>query len=78
MIAFWSASCNDICVAQTLKDSLTDVLIVMNVSCIHFTVSFSVQDPIERCPAVLVKRYDITQQKALELQLARQQVDLQR
>ncbi|DBB11697.1 TPA: putative 3',5'-cyclic phosphodiesterase pde-3 [Trebouxia sp. C0006] len=36
------------------------------------------QDPIEVCPAVLVKRYDITQQKELELQLAQQQVGLQR
>ncbi|KAL0024530.1 hypothetical protein WJX79_001991 [Trebouxia sp. C0005] len=36
------------------------------------------QDPIEVCPAVLVKRYDITQQKELELQLAQQQVGLHR
>lgn len=36
------------------------------------------QDPIEVCPAVLVKRYDITQQKELELQLAQQQVGLQK
>ena len=57
---------------------MTDVLIVMDVSCTDFRDSLYAQDPIEMCPAVLVKRYDITQQKELELQLARQQVDLQR
>ena len=50
----------------------------MDVSCTDFRDSLYAQDPIEMRPAVLVKRYDITQQKELELQLARQQVDLQR
>ena len=37
----------------------------------------ALQDPVALCPAVLVKKYDITQQKELELQLARQQEALQ-
>lgn len=57
---------------------MMDVFIVMDLGCCSFRNSFYVQDPVEMCPAVLVKRYDITQQKELELQLARQQVDLQR
>lgn len=37
-----------------------------------------VQDPVDGSPAVLVKRYNITQQKELELKLAEQQEALQR
>ena len=37
-----------------------------------------VQDPVSLSPAVLVKRYNISQQKELELQLARQQDILQK
>ena len=36
------------------------------------------QDPIDASPAVLVKRYDITEQKELELKLSVQQQELQR
>ena len=36
------------------------------------------QDPVTELPAVLVKRYNISQQKELELQLAGQQAALQR
>ena len=37
-----------------------------------------VQDPVDKRPAVLVQRYNITQQKQLELQLSLQQEALQR
>ena len=37
-----------------------------------------VQDPVDASPAVLVKRYNITQQKHLELQLTAHQDALQR
>ena len=37
-----------------------------------------VQDPVTSAPAVLIKRYNISQQKELELQLADQQLALQR
>lgn len=37
-----------------------------------------VQDPVSSKPAVLIKKYNISQQKELELQLASQQVALQR
>ena len=37
-----------------------------------------VQDPVDGSPAVLVKRYNITQQKELEIKLAEQQEALQR
>ena len=33
----------------------------------------NIQDPVDASPAVLVKRYDITQQKELEIQLAARQ-----
>lgn len=36
------------------------------------------QDPVDSSPAVLVKRYNVTQQKELELQLSDQQEALQR
>ncbi len=36
------------------------------------------QDPVSAGSAVLVKKYNISQQKELELQLASQQVTLQR
>ena len=36
------------------------------------------QDPVSLCPSALVKRYNISQQKELELQLAVQQDILQR
>ena len=36
------------------------------------------QDPIDSSPAVLVKKYDITAQKDLELKLSIQQQKLQR
>ena len=36
------------------------------------------QDPVDKKPAVLVQRYNITQQKQLELQLHLQQEALQR
>ncbi len=36
------------------------------------------QDPVDGLPAVLVQRYNITQQKQLELQLSLQQEALQR
>ena len=36
------------------------------------------QDPVNSSPAVLIKRYNISQQKELEVQLARQQEALQR
>ena len=41
-------------------------------------MSSYVQDPVSERPAVLVKRYNISQQKELELQLSVQQVALQR
>lgn len=37
-----------------------------------------VQDPVDASPAVLVKRYNITQQKHIELQLTAHQEALQR
>ena len=40
--------------------------------------SICLQDPVDASPAVLVKRYDITQQKDLELKLSIQQQELQR
>ena len=40
--------------------------------------SVGVQDPVDGGPAVLVQRYNITQQKQLELQLSLQQEALQR
>lgn len=36
------------------------------------------QDPVDGSPAVLVKRYNITQQKEMEIQLSMQQEVLQR
>ena len=36
------------------------------------------QDPVDGSPAVLVRRYNITQQKELEIQLLNQQEALQR
>ncbi len=36
------------------------------------------QDPVDSSPAVLVKRYNVTKQKELELQLSRQQEVLQK
>ena len=36
------------------------------------------QDPVDASPAVLVKRYNITEQKHLELQLTAHQDALQR
>lgn len=36
------------------------------------------QDPVDASPAVLVKRYNITEQKYLELQLTAHQDALQR
>ena len=36
------------------------------------------QDPVDGSPAVLVKRYNITQQKEMEIQLSMQQEALQR
>lgn len=36
------------------------------------------QDPVDRSRAVLVKRYNVTKQKELELQLSDQQEVLQR
>ena len=36
------------------------------------------QDPVSASSAVLVKKYNISQQKELEIQLASQQVALQR
>ncbi len=41
-------------------------------------VSVLLQDPIDASPAVLVKKYDITAQKDLELKLSIQQQELQR
>ena len=41
-------------------------------------VLINIQDPVDASPAVLVKRYDITQQKELEIQLAARQGDLLR
>lgn len=38
----------------------------------------ALQDPVDGSAAVLVKRYNITQQKELELKLAEQQEALQR
>jgi len=38
----------------------------------------SLQDPVDSSPAVLVKRYNVTQQKELELQLSCQQEALQK
>ena len=38
----------------------------------------AVQDPVDGSPAVLVQRYNITQQKQLELKLSLQQEVLQR
>ena len=38
----------------------------------------AMQDPMDGSPAVLVQRYNITQQKELELQLSLQQEALQR
>ncbi len=40
--------------------------------------SLMLQDPVDKKPAVLVQRYNITQQKQLELQLHLQQEALQR
>lgn len=46
---------------------------------IHQSTScVQVQDPVKTSPAVLIKRYNISQQKELELQLASQQMALQR
>lgn len=42
------------------------------------TVSLVIQDPITDEAAVLVKRYNITQGKELELELAKQKLALQR
>ncbi len=41
-------------------------------------LSVLLQDPINASPAVLVKKYDITAQKDLELKLSIQQQELQR
>lgn len=38
----------------------------------------ALQDPVDGSPAVLVKRYNITHQKELEIQLLNQQEALQR
>ena len=49
---------------------------------IHITLSSHqeclMQDPVDRSPAVLVKRYNVTEQKELELQLSDQQEALQK
>ena len=44
----------------------------------YLTFSQLLQDPMDGSPAVLVQRYNITQQKELELQLSLQQEALQR
>ena len=38
----------------------------------------AVQDPVDASPAVLVKRYNVTEHKELEIQLATRQGDLLR
>lgn len=52
----------------------------MGVPAMHDTHNKSLlrQDPVTGRPATLIKRYNISQQKELELQLASQQVALQR
>lgn len=44
----------------------------------HLVRLTSLQDPVSEQPSVLVKRYNISQQKELELQLSIQQAALQR
>ena len=59
---------------SVLKNSLFSSLtapILLSVAC-------HVQDPVDGSPAVLVQRYNITEQKELELQLSLQQEALQK
>ena len=55
--------------------------VCLAVCCLHVCLtvqSACLQDPVDASPAVLVKKYDITQQKELELKLSVQQQELQR
>ena len=51
-------------------------LVTLRYSCV--LVWSGIQDPVDASPAVLVKRYNITQHKELEIQLATRQGDLLR
>ena len=46
--------------------------------CVKIATMSALQDPVDGSPAVLVKRYNITHQKELEIQLLNQQEALQR
>lgn len=52
------------------------VILAMQCSCV--LVWYGIQDPVDASPAVLVKRYNITQHKELEMQLSTRQGDLLR